>query len=1037
MTKYNHSKIEKKWQKKWAEQKLYATPKNPGKKKKYILDMFPYPSGAGLHVGHPEGYTATDIYSRYLRMNGYDVLHPMGWDAFGLPAENYAIKEKIHPAKSTAANIKRFRQQIQSLGLSYDWDREVNTSDPEYYKWTQWLFLKFYEKGLAYRKEAYVNWCPKDQTVLANEQVIAGRCERCGTQVVQKLLSQWFYKITDYADELLDGLEKIDWPEPIKTMQRNWIGRSEGAEIEFPLAIKSNYIVLPGWTSSEQDNFYPWLTKSLQSTGARAQTIVYKRTEKYPENEIIADLLQKSRLDEGSVLIGHSLGGVMALKMLEKLKQPISKLVLVGSFLTPKFLDKARSFEKELNWNFDFEAIKKNAKQIVILQDESDQIVPESASLALKEKLGGSLVKFRASKPHVKGKEELEVLNAVKNSIKVFTTRPDTIFGATYMVLAPENPQVKNLQFSISNFQEVEKYIEQAKSKTELQRTALEKDKIGVELKGVWAINPATKEKIPVWIADYVLMNYGTGAIMAVPAHDFRDWEFATQQGINIRKVNDGISIELIGSTEQQAKMIKLQEIITKEKVSIEDYPRYSATRYFNRWFHAFEFNTEEAKKKVFKEIKAGGFKYIEHTPFVHDDWEAKVINSDFLNGLTVREAKNKVIEWLEKNEIGSRAVQFKLRDWLISRQRYWGAPIPIIYCHDCGMQAVPEKDLPVTLPTDVDFQPTGESPLARSKSFNKVKCPNCGKAARRETDTMDTFVDSSWYWLRYTDPNNAKEFASAKEIAKWCPVDVYVGGAEHAVLHLMYARFFCKVLRDLGYLNFDEPFLKLRNQGLVLGPDGQKMSKSRGNVINPDDIVEEFGADSMRMYEMFMGPLEDAKPWNIDGIKGVFRFLSRVSNFYTQENSHPDSPKIHKLIKKITMDIQAFKFNTAVAAFMEYYQYHDISKNDWKIFLKLLFPFAPHLTEELWAELGHKKSIQLEQWPKYDPELIKEEKVSVAVQVNGKHRATIELPVNAGEDAAKLQALKEENVAKYLDGKTVRKVIYVPGKIINFVVGT
>jgi len=774
MTTYNHQEIEKKWQQKWDEIQLYKTSDSP-KNKKYVLDMFPYPSGAGLHVGHPEGYTATDILTRFLRMNGYDVLHPMGWDAFGLPAENYAIKMGVPPAESTAQNIIRFREQIKSIGLSYDWSREVNTSTPEYYHWTQWLFLQLYKKGLAYKKEASVNWCPSDHTVLANEQVVDGKCERCGSVVEQKMLSQWFFKITDYADRLLNDLDKVDWPEPIKLMQKNWIGKSEGAEIEFEI-----------------------------------------------ENQEIR--------------------------------------------------------------------------------------------------------------------------------IKVFTTRPDTLFGATYLVLAPEHSMVKNLESGIQNTHEVQAYIEATKKKTELQRTALEKDKTGVELKGIKAINPATKEPIPVWIADYVLANYGTGAIMAVPAHDERDQQFATKFNLPIK-------------------------VVVNE--------------------------------------------------------EGKLVDSDKYNGLDWTEAKSKIAK-----EFGNEKIQYKLRDWLVSRQRYWGAPIPIMYCADCGEQPVPENELPVLLPTDVDFKPTGESPIVRSKTFHNAKCPKCGKDAKRDSDTMDTFVDSSWYYFRYTDPHNDKEFASREKINQWLPVDTYVGGAEHAVLHLLYARFFTKALKDFGLIDIDEPFAKLRNQGLIMGPDGEKMSKSRGNVVNPDEVITEFGADSFRMYEMFMGPLEDSKPWSTTGIVGIKRFLDKVWKF--QQNFTPSESvnTIHKLIKKITSDIEGFKFNTAIAAFMEFLnQNKHMSKENWETFLILLAPFAPHITEELWAQLGHTDSIHKQPWPKFDEKMVVDENATVVVQVLGRMRTTLQIPVGMTEEAVKEMAFADINVQKHIEGKSIVKVIFVPNKLINFVI--
>ncbi|MGE5298080.1 MAG: leucine--tRNA ligase [Acidobacteriaceae bacterium] len=788
---YNQE-IDKKWQKIWEDQGLYKTPEQP-KNKKYILDMFPYPSGAGLHVGHPVGYIATDIFSRYSRLKGFDVLHPMGWDAFGLPAENYAIKNGIRPQDSTAKNINRFREQLKSIGLSYDWAREVDTSSPEYYKWTQWLFLKLYKQGLAYKKEAFVNWCPKDQTVLANEQVINGCCERCGTVVVQKLLSQWFFKITDYAEELLSGLDQLDWPDAIKQMQRNWIGKSEGARLKF-----------------------------------------------FIENS--------------------------------------------------------------------------------------------------------------------------------KEAIEVFTTRPDTLFGATYMVLAPEHELVSKIT-TPEQQQTVKEYVEQARKKTELERIALDKTKSGVFI-GAFAINPATEKPIPIWIADYVLSTYGTGAIMAVPAHDERDYEFAKKYDLPI--------VEVVMPAGEASK-------------SETDKPLYVG--------------------------------------------EGIVVNSGEYTGLSSKEALSHIAA-----DFGRETIQYKLRDWLVSRQRYWGAPIPIIYCEKCGMQPVPEEQLPVKLPTDVDFKPTGESPLAYSKEFHEVKCPVCNEPARRDADTMDTFVDSSWYYLRYADQKDNEQFASQEELKKWLPVDVYQGGAEHAVLHLLYSRFITKALLDMDLLPKEsflqrEPFLKLRNQGLILGPDGEKMSKSRGNVINPDGVLEEYGADSFRLYEMFMGPIEDAKPWSTSGIVGTQRFLERVFRFGEKFEPGQDNPNLHKLIKKVTDDIEGAKYNTAVSSFMEFLnQNAEMSRDDYGKFLILLSPFAPHITEELWHMLGRTDSIHKQSWPSFDANLIKQTEISVVVQVMGKTRGTVTVVPGTNKDELKKMILLDPGLNKHLAGREIIKEIFIPDKLINFV---
>jgi leucyl-tRNA synthetase len=795
---YDHKIIDKKWQDFEENANLNLAPKDP-KNKKYVLDMFPYPSGAGLHVGHPLGYIATDIISRFYRMNGHSVLHPMGWDAFGLPAENFAIKSGVHPQESTEQNISRFKTQLRSIGLSYDWSREINTSSANYYKWTQWMFLQFFKSGLAYKKEAMVNWCPKDQTVLANEQVLDGRCERCGTAVEQKMLSQWFFKITDYAEELISSLENLDWPESIKLMQKNWIGKSQGAKLKFYLKYSDSYI-------------------------------------------------------------------------------------------------------------------------------------------------------------------------------EVFTTRPDTLFGATYMVLSPEHPLVSQLT-TPDQKRAVDDYLESAKKKTELERLSLEKDKTGV-FTGAYCLNPATEKEIPVWVADYVLASYGTGAIMAVPAHDERDFAFAKKYDLPIKEV---IRPTFGGNPHKDAPVID------------------------------------------------------ESHPYLG---EGTMINSGEYTGLTSAEGQKHITA-----DFGKPKVQYRLRDWLISRQRYWGAPIPVIYCDSCGMQPVDEKDLPVLLPKDIDFMPTGESPLARSKQFHSVSCPKCQSPAKRDFDTMDTFVDSSWYFLRFADPNNNERFADEEAINNWLPIDLYQGGAEHAVLHLMYARFFIKALLDLKLLPakafaLREPFIKLNNQGLILGPDGEKMSKSRGNVINPDEIIEEFGADAFRLYEMFMGPLNEAKPWNIQGIVGTRRFLEKVFRFQQNFSEGADSPDINALVKKITEDINSFKFNTSVAAFMEYLNLHQsFSKKDWEKYLILLSPFAPHLTQELWSMLGKEGSIFEQGWPSYDLEAIKGINVTVAVQISGKTRGTLSLPSGSDKESVRKAVLANPFLAKYLEGREVIKDVFVPDRLINFVI--
>ena len=802
---YNPQKIEKKWQRQWEKLKLFKTPDKSKKPKFYVLDMFPYPSAEGVHVGHLRGYTFSDLIAKKKTMEGFNCLHPMGWDAFGLPAENFAIKTGIHPAKLTKESITNIKKQLLSAGFGYDWEREICSCQPDYYKWTQWMFLQLYQAGLAYKKEAAVNFCPSCKTVLANEQVIEGRCERCSSLVEKKYLEQWFFKITDYAERLLNDLNKIDWPEKIKIMQRNWIGKSEGTEIEFKL---TNY------------------------------------------------------------------------------------------------------------------------------------------------ELG----------------------------IKVFTTRVDTLFGCTYVVIAPEHPIIENLKFKIGNWKEIEKYVEKAKKKTEIERLAEDKEKTGIELKWIKAINPVNNQEVPIFVADYVLMEYGTGVIMAVPAHDQRDFIFAKKHNLPI--------VEVIKSDDG--------------KSSVE--------------------------KDAFEE-------------------DGVLTNSGVFNGLSSAKAREEITKYLRKRNLGQTAIYYKLRDWLISRQRYWGAPIPIIYCPKCGEVPVPEKDLPVKLPEIKDFKPTGkgESPLAKSKKFVNLRCPKCGAASKRETDTLDTFVCSSWYFLRYIDPKNKKEPFGKLKVKNWLPVDLYIGGAEHATLHLLYARFFTKFLFDQKLIHFPEPFLKLFNQGIVYR-QGAKMSKSKGNVVTPDHIIQKFGADTMRLYELFMGPADQATEWSDKGVIGCYRFLNKIWSLRQktvdkkQRTENRELERlIHKTIKKVTEDIESFRFNTAISALMiltnELEKENQLSVISYQLLLKLLAPMAPHLSEELWQKLGNKKSIFLEKWPKYDSKLIKEEIVTLVIQVNGKVRDKIEVEAGISKEEAKKLALSREKVQKWIEGKEIKKVIFVPGKLINIVV--
>ena len=821
MAKYPFETIEPKWQKYWDENKTFKTeedPNFPKDKRRYVLDMFPYPSGQGLHVGHPEGYTATDIYCRYLRMNGYNVLHPMGFDAYGLPAENYAIKTGTHPAVTTAANVNRFRAQIKALGFSYDWDREVDTSVEDYYRWTQWIFLKLFEKGLAYEAESPINWCPSCKTGLANEEVKDGLCERCGEKVTRKRIRQWILKITAYAERLLADLDLLDWPEPVKLMQRNWIGRSEGANVV-----------------------------------------------------------------------------------------------------------------------------------------------------------------FKVDKSTLKNNEDL--------SFEIYTTRPDTLFGVTYMVLSPEHPLVDKLT-TPDQKQAVASYIEAAARKSDLERTDLAKEKTGV-FSGAYAINPVNDQKIPIWIADYVLISYGTGAIMAVPAHDERDWEFA-------KAFNLPIILVVCADKPQAGK----------------------------------DYSKEPAEC-----TSADGYS----------------VNSGEFTGLPTEEAKKRITQWLEEKGIGKRAVNYKLRDWIFSRQRYWGEPIPVVHCEKCGIVPLSEKDLPLKLPQVKSYAPTGtgESPLAGITDWVNTTCPKCGGKAKRETNTMPQWAGSCWYYIRYLDPKNDKAFAAKDKIDYWLPVDLYIGGVEHAVLHLLYSRFWHKVLYDLGLVNSVEPFQRLVNQGMILGEDNQKMSKSRGNVINPDDIIKEYGADSLRVYEMFMGPLEVSKPWNMAGVTGVSRFLERLWAISEKPVSEaaPGSEQaggaelqklLHRTIEKVTKDTATLNFNTAISAMMIYStelaKLAEIPRAMWEPLVIMAGAYAPHLGEELWEKLGHKESVSLSKWASFDPALTVFDEVTVVVQVGGKIREKFTAAAGTAKEELEKTALALPGTQKWLEGQTIAKIITVPDKLVNIV---
>lgn len=982
---FDHQSIAKKWTERWLATDLNKFKEDSVKPKKYILDMYPYPSGAGLHVGHAEGYTATDIISRYFRMKGFNVLHPMGWDSFGLPAENYAIKTGVHPDITTNEAINTFKSQMNNLGLSYDWSRELASHNPEYYRWTQWLFLYFYKKGLVYRKNAPVNWCPKDNTVLANEQVIDGKCERCDSEVIQKDMLQWFFKITDYSDRLIDDLAKIDWPESTKLGQINWIGKSEGARIKF--AIKKT----DDSQSSSSSN-----SSIRKATDADAEQIATIRVEGWLDNNIdeetgfTKEFLKSTGFDYP-----------VSEKQIESTKKYIASSEIyvyekdgqVKGFIGVNKTDDIDVMEFGIYIARDLrgQGIGSELMQYVfnLFPDKGFFIQvskKNQRAINLYERLGFTIIgESKYSRPNHEDTilPLFDMKKASSNSIEVFSTAHDTIFGATFVVISPENKFFKENIEKIINKSEVEQYIEAAKGKTELERQQ-QKEKTGVKLEGLVAINPMTKQEIPIFIADYVLNGYGTGAVMGVPGHDERDFEFANRYDLPIIFVTE-----------------------TDQFISYSD--------------------------SIKKNLSA-----------------FKVTNSAEYTGMDYVTARAKMLENMEAQGIAKREVNYRLRDWLLSRQRYWGCPIPIVYDPEGNAHPVPEEHLPVMIPTDVDFRPTGESPLVYSESFHKSAEELYGKGWKREVDTMDTFVDSSWYFFRFADSHNNEAFASTEKMNAVLPVDIYMGGAEHTVLHLMYARFFTKVLFDDGLINFDEPFMKLRHQGTILAEDSRKMSKRWGNVINPDAEVATYGADTLRMYEMFMGPLKDSKPWNTRTEQGVHRFITRIWNLKEHVGT-ADTTKIaqdawiNKLVDNTGKAIEDLTFNTAISKFMEFVNYiyaevlpkkEQIDTNIWEKFLIILAPFAPFITEELWSQLGNGFSIHQQSWPSVDASALQSEEVTVAVQINGKLRANLHVSADISSEEIKSLTFADIAVQKYISNpEQIKKFIYVPGKIVSIVV--
>jgi leucyl-tRNA synthetase len=835
MSNYKPQEIEKKWQENWEKQKLFAAKDSSKKPKKYILVEFPYPSGAGLHMGHLRPYVAADVYARYHRMKGFETLFPIGWDAFGLPAENYAIKMGVHPSITTKKNIENAKKQMQSWGLSFDWEREINTTDPSYYKWTQWLFLQFFKKGLAYEATGLINWCPKDKTGLANEEVIDGKCERCGTPVEKKELRQWYLKITDYAEKLLEGLKDLkQWPEAVKLQQENWIGKKTGINITYKVESNVNYLLLHGRGSSPDQAFLPWLKLQLEKQGHKVQVPAMPGGDEPNDLEQAEYVYKNCKIDQNTVILGHSFGGIVALRLLEKgLK--VKKVILAATPYLGRFSDgKARkSVVEAIQRGFDFKKIIKLAEGFISISDETDNIVPFTDGQSLAKDLQAAFVSVKGLKPHFNNLEEPELLKVLLPKVTCFTTRPDTNFGATFVAIGPEHPLLKvkellNIEEKI--WKKIVEYQKKSIEASEADRLDEGRKKSGV-FTGLYCINNLNGYKMPLYVTDYVLGNVGTGAVVGVPGHDKRDFEFA------------------------QVFKIPVVRVVQKDEKDI---------------------GVIDSLEKVQEE-------------------SGKMVNSDFLNGLDIHEATVKMMDFIESQGWGERVVNFKLRDWVFSRQRYWGEPIPLIHCEDHGVVPVPEKDLPVELPSVKKYEPTGtgDSPLAEITKWVKTTCPKCKKIAWRETNTMPQWAGSSWYWLRYMDPKNTKKFSDLKKQKYWSPVDVYFGGMEHTTLHLLYSRFWNLFLADLGLVSVKEPYLLRKPHGIVLGPDGEKMSKSRGNVVDPQVIVKSSGADTLRMYEMFLGPHEAVVSFSDKGVIGVKRFLERVWAWGTQFKNQKSKIKI------------------------------------------------------------------------------------------------------------------------------------------------
>jgi leucyl-tRNA synthetase len=956
---YDPSKIEQKWQDQWRKDGIYALDTTGADTPYYALVEFPYPSG-NLHVGHWYAFAVPDIRARYLRMTGKDVLFPVGFDSFGLPAENAAIRHGKDPKAWTDANIAYMKGQLQRMGGMFDTERIIQTSAPEYYRWTQWMFARFFEAGLVYRAGTLVNWCPVDKTVLANEQVVDGRSERSGALVEKREMKQWMLRITKYADALVEDLETLDWPQEIKESQKNWIGRSKGAELWFEVHtdIKRHYVLLHGYDSSPDWNYHRWLEAELLKRGHTVEIPTLPNPGSPDVREQAKHVLDTCQLDADTVIVAHSLGTNVAMRVLEQLATPIAGTVLVGGFISDAFaVEKER--DVTFDFTFDFEKITANAGAMTLLHGENEETISDAQWQELTDAFPGAhAIVQPGQKEHFRAQEESAVLRAAVPHIPVFTTRPDTLFGVTYMVIAPEHKLLRQWMPTLANQKEVAQYQKAVAAKTDLDRQQ-SKDKSGVELSGLKAVHPATGKKIPVWIADYVLAGYGTGAIMAVPAHDDRDREFAETHGLEVT------------------------EVIAED---------------------------------------------------------GTLIHSADFTGLEVTEAKQRITE-----AVGGRMITtYKQRDWGISRQRYWGTPIPIVYDPDGKPHAVPDEHLPWLLPTDVDFTPDGTAPLARSAELRERTERIFGSGWTPETDTMDAFVDSTWYFMRYLDPANNEAFADPAILEKWLPVSTYSGGAEHTTMHVLYSRFWYKALADLGYVPGKEPYRVRMNRGLILGPDGKKMSKSKGNVVDPDAEVARFGADTLRAYLAFVGPYNETGqyPWNPDGLAGARRFIEkvwRIRDLVQAEDVEMLQYPLHYAITVVERSFQDFKMNTAVAQLMglagEIEKAGHIGRHQLETYLKLLAPIAPHVTEELWHLLGHTTSIHLEAWPNADAAHLKQDTLTLAVQINGKVRAEIQVGADASEQEITQAALEAPGAEAHLHEREIKKIIVVPGRLVSIVV--